>query len=363
MNKRWIYGVIAGVALFTTACATTKNAAPAPGTTVQKQAGTSPRALTNYDRTGTTAGTYGTSTVDGLGGTTAGTYGTRGVDGLRGTTGTFGTRGVDGLGGTAPGTAGTYGTNRVGSNNYGLDGRDGYYGTMNRHATYRGTGLGGYPGTSLNTGYNAATGTTYNPVDGTMGSIYRDRHMTTAGVNQPIPPIGFVKMDSTHVKGMTNAANRVYVDRNALAHAVGAVTASMPEVRSSTVLVTDEEVFVGLNTTGHDANAAKHKARMSAMSVSPRYYKVYVTDNQQMINEMTRVAHSSAGVKGAGTYSHYDQHVDNLVRSFGGTADGDEMRAKGSNMTTQMRGTAGTTGTTGTTGAGTTGAGTTGGSR
>ncbi|MCK9909952.1 hypothetical protein MXD81_12485, partial [Microbacteriaceae bacterium K1510] len=166
MNKRWRYGVIAGVALFSTACATSRNAAPspgAPGTTVQNQAGTYPRALNNYDR----AGTYGTNRPGYA--TNPGQYGTNRVDGFADRT-----AGRPGDGSMPSG----YGPNRVGSNNYGVDGR-GFYGTVNPHATYRGTGLGGLPNTGLHTGYNATTGMSYNPVDGTVGSIYRDRHMST----------------------------------------------------------------------------------------------------------------------------------------------------------------------------------------
>lgn len=181
-------------------------------------------------------------------------------------------------------------------------------------------------------GYTTTTGIRNYSGNNGRTSIYSDRHMTTASANQN--QYGFSYLDGTQVRNDANVATRVYVDRNALAHAVGSVTASVPGVNSSTVLVTDEEVFVGLQTNGQNNTQIKSQARLSALSVAPRYYKVYLTDNPQMVSEMSRVASQSTNT------ANQDQNVENLVRRFGGLADGDEMRNRGTGMNTNVNGTA-----------------------
>jgi hypothetical protein len=99
-----------------------------------------------------------------------------------------------------------------------------------------------------------------------------------------------------------------------LAQAVGNVASSVPGVNSSSVLVTDKEIFVGVNNQAKDKKAANAKVRMNALSVSPRWFRVYVTDNPSMIQEMNRVATHAASTSSA----RYDGHVDKLIRSFGG---------------------------------------------
>jgi hypothetical protein len=227
------------------------------------------------------------------------------------------------------GTMGAY----TGTDNtaFGLDRTDGYYGTTSNNAGFRGM-----------RSYNAFDGTagTRGTVQGPL-TLYRDRGMGTFGTNN-MSQFGYANVTRSSLRA--NATPNIHVDRDTLARIVGNVTASCPGVLSSTVLVTDEEIFVGLHTRGGDNRTAKSQARMNAMSVSPRYYKVYVTDNQRMINEMTRIASRGSNLNANQTQN--ERTIDSLIRSFGGLADGDEMGNRGTNRTTEMRGNMGTTGTT-----------------
>ena len=183
-----------------------------------------------------------------------------------------------------------------------------------------------------NVGLNPATGTAgirgVGPVyTGVNQSIYQKRAWNRAGagvMQAGVPRFGYVRTDRQQVR--TAAANNVYVDRNALAQAVGNVTSSCPGVQRSTVLVTDEEVFVGLNTAGADALTAKNQAQMNAMSVSPRYYKVYVTDNPNDIQEIARVASRTSNLHNARTDE--TASIDTLIKRMGGTTDREQVRAK-----------------------------------
>ncbi|WP_134684153.1 YhcN/YlaJ family sporulation lipoprotein [Brevibacillus migulae] len=374
MKKSWLYSAIAGFTLLATACG--NNNAAGPGYTNGNNTGTT----RTQSIAGNGYGTYGgpgagyanrgfvgnytgtTSGAPGVTGYSAGNTGTHfgwntgtnrtnqfGAGTGYGTTGgTTATGGTTGYGGTGYTTG--YGT---GANNtaFGTDRTDGYYGTTSNNA-----GFGGLRNNFNVFGDGDRNGNRNNTYYGPL-SVYRNRGMGTLGANN-VSNIGYANISSTNLR--SNAVNQVYVDRDALARAVGNVTASVPNVRTSTVLVTDEEIFVGLMTRGTDTKATKNKARMNAMSVSPRYYKVYVTDNQRMISEMSRIASRTSNVNANTTQDQ--RSIDSLIRSFGGEVDGEEPMYGADGSATRTRGTTGTTGTmTGTSGSrtSTTGTGTT----
>lgn len=135
--------------------------------------------------------------------------------------------------------------------------------------------------------------------------------------------LGYSQTNSNQIR--TNGLDHVYVDRDALAQAVSNVTASCPGVERSTVLVTDEEILVGLNTTGQEANTAKKQARQNAMSIAPRYYKVYVTTDPNIVQELTTTASRSSNVSSAG---HHEMNVTPLIKRMGGKTEREEARTQ-----------------------------------
>ncbi|MFP3387409.1 YhcN/YlaJ family sporulation lipoprotein [Brevibacillus sp. SIMBA_040] len=326
LKKTWLYPAIAGIALLASACA--NNAAP--NNTHPNKATTNQAAphVTNFD--GLHVRNYdGTRRTDFDGVHTRSYNGMHqtGVDGVR--TGAYdGLHVRNGIGiSSAPGV------------------RDGMYPHVNNYNTYAngvrpyhaftdGTGTAGTGTTGTGITGTGITGTgtagTLSTVPGTTGtrhSVYQKHAWNRggAGVMQTsAPKMGYVQTNRQQLH--TASANHVYVDRDALAQAVGNVTASCPGVQRSTVLVTDEEIFVGLNTQGGDARTAKHQAKMNAMSVSPRYYKVYVTDNQNDIQEISRVASRSSNVHSARTED--TASVDALIKRMGGMTDGEQARTK-----------------------------------
>ncbi|TQK54247.1 sporulation lipoprotein YhcN/YlaJ [Brevibacillus sp. AG162] len=304
MKKTWLYSAIAGIVLLASGC--NNNAAPN---------------YTQPNRTMTNQAAPYTRNVDGMH--------VRNYDGM-------GLNNFDWFNGD------NNNNNGVRSNNFGGGHvRNGMGLTNNNNGTNNGMFPNGtYPRANVNnynaftsgmrpynafTDHNAGMGTTGM---GTMGinngpagmnqSIYQNRAWNRggAGVMQTgMPRMGYAQTDRQHMRtaGVTN----VYVDRNTLAQAVGNVTASCPGVQRSTVLVTDREIFVGLNTQGADARTAKKQAKMNAESVSPRYYRVYVTDNPNDIQEIARVASRSSNVSTARTEDA--NSIDTLVKRMGGT--------------------------------------------
>lgn len=166
-------------------------------------------------------------------------------------------------------------------------------------------------------------------------SIYQNGGNNRAGMgtmSTAMPQLGYAQTagnSNGRTVGVrnTNNANQVYVDREALAQAVGNVTASCPGVQRSTVLVTDREILVGLQTNGNQAQEAKKQAKMNAMSIAPRYYKVHVTDNANHIQEMSRVASRSSNFSVAGTNGNHP--VRALIDRMTGRTDGNMMKNAG----------------------------------
>ncbi|KZE54033.1 sporulation protein [Brevibacillus parabrevis] len=213
---------------------------------------------------------------------------------------------------------------------------------------------GTYPRANVNN-YNAYTSgmRPYNAFtdhnDGGVGtqngmnhSIYQKRAWNRAGagiMQTGMPKMGYVQTNRASMK--TAGAQNVYVDRDALAQAVGNVTTSCPGVQQSTVLVTDEEIFVGLNTQGADARTAKNQAKMNAQSISPRYYKVYVTDNPNDIQEIARVASRSSNLHTA--RNEDAASIDTLIKRMGGVTDREQSNSMNAQTNSAHKAKMGTT--------------------
>ncbi|MFS0553507.1 YhcN/YlaJ family sporulation lipoprotein [Brevibacillus sp. 179-C9.3 HS] len=311
LKKTWLYPAIAGIVLLASGCA--NNAAPnntQPNRTMTNQAAPYTRNVDgmhvrNYDG-------MGLNNFDWFNGDNNGArtnnfdWFNGGNNGVR--TNNFGDRHVR----NGMGLANNDGMNNNGMFPNGTNPRA----NVNNYNAFT-SGMRPY---NAFTDHKAGMGTmgTNNAPAGMNQSIYQNQagNRGGAGIMQTsMPRMGYAQTDRQHMK-TANAAN-VYVDRNALAKAVGNVTASCPGVQRSTVLVTDREIFVGVHTQGADARTAKKQAKMNAESVSPRYYRVYVTDNPNDIQEIARVASRSTNVNTARTEDKTS--IDTLVKRMGGT--------------------------------------------
>ncbi|ATF15360.1 sporulation protein [Brevibacillus brevis X23] len=326
LKKTWLYPAIAGIALLATGCY--NNAAPNythPNKTMSYQSAPHVRNfdgmhVRNYDgmRSTNIDGYHHTRNYNGTSTTNFDGIHTRSYDGMRdglhvrnydGMRDGLHVRNYDGMGLT----------NNAGINNgvypHGTSPRA----NVNNYNAFT-SGMRPYNAfTDHKAGMGTGTAGVYNTPTGRHHSIYQQHSWNRggAGVMQTgMPRMGYAQTDRQHMK--TASVTNVYVDRDALAKAVGNVTASCPGVQRSTVLVTDKEVFVGVHTQGADAHTAKKQAKMNAESVSPRYYKVYVTDNPNDIQEIARVASRSSNVSTARTEDA--KSIETLIKRMGGTS-------------------------------------------
>jgi hypothetical protein len=196
--------------------------------------------------------------------------------------------------GTGTGTygTGTYGTYRNGTSTYGTDTTG-----INRYSNY---------------GYNNNVNTARNQQMGTYNySIYKSNNTTT---NRQQPSVGYTRIGegtgaSTRAASTANITSQnVYVDRQMLANAIAGVAKTIPEVKNVSVLTTDNQAIVGCNTKGLNTNQLKtvlQKVQNQTSSVCPRYYKVYTTGNQKVIDNV----HRNAGSFGNKTDSEIEKII------------------------------------------------------
>ncbi|SFI87692.1 Sporulation lipoprotein YhcN/YlaJ (Spore_YhcN_YlaJ) [Thermoflavimicrobium dichotomicum] len=154
-----------------------------------------------------------------------------------------------------------------------------------------------------------------------LGAVRRDNsdingHESAASGGQN--EIGYFRHNPENYRTNGNKVpqpHNVFIDRPILAKHIAQLVTVLPGVKESTVLVTDDHIFVGVRTKNgkHNPKILK-EARRTAEAVTPRYYKVHVTDSAKLESQINNVGmrmrtnHDVEGVKG---------DLENLLRQMG----------------------------------------------
>ncbi|HJV44365.1 MAG TPA: YhcN/YlaJ family sporulation lipoprotein [Bacillota bacterium] len=134
-----------------------------------------------------------------------------------------------------------------------------------------------------------------NPQTYGSNSLYKNHNTmgvrgTTNDYSTGVTSFGYAAYHKTDMH--TQQASTYYVDRNVLARTIATVVNTIPGVQESSVLVTDQDIFVGMN--GVKDTSTFNQARLAAWGVSPRYYRLHYTADPNTINEVkTLVANSN----------------------------------------------------------------------
>ncbi|OYD07239.1 YhcN/YlaJ family sporulation lipoprotein [Paludifilum halophilum] len=82
----------------------------------------------------------------------------------------------------------------------------------------------------------------------------------------------------------------VYIDREALARQIAHLTTQLPQVDDAAVVVTDDQVFVGVKGDKKEvSDKTVYEARRTALSLTPRYYQIHVTKDPKLRQKLTRI--------------------------------------------------------------------------
>lgn len=94
---------------------------------------------------------------------------------------------------------------------------------------------------------------------------------------------GYVRHQKSPVMG-ENVAYRQYdaLDREQIANTISKLCTNIPHVDDISTLVTDEEVLIVYHTDSNNRLETADQVKKSAMSVVPRWYNVFVSDNTNL---------------------------------------------------------------------------------
>jgi ribosomal protein S17E len=89
------------------------------------------------------------------------------------------------------------------------------------------------------------------------------------------------------------------MDREQVANIISQLSTDIPNVNDVATLVTDQEVLVSYSTNSKDRNHTADQVKRTAMSVVPRYYHVYVSDNANLMRDVENLANLDSTSKNA----------------------------------------------------------------
>ncbi|MBY6270709.1 MAG: sporulation protein [Caldibacillus debilis] len=132
-----------------------------------------------------------------------------------------------------------------------------------------------------------------------------ERNGTTVDVNDQRPDLynyvdtgngermddfGFVRHVKSPVAGQNPANKPVFINREKLADMISRLVVSLPDVTDCSTLVTSKEALVAYTTGSRDRRRVAEQVKRTAMSVVPRQYEVYVTDDPSLRKEIENFA-------------------------------------------------------------------------
>lgn len=111
---------------------------------------------------------------------------------------------------------------------------------------------------------------------------------------------GYVRHQKSPVLNDQNVNNQyTALNREQLASIISRYSTSIPNVHDVATLVTDQEVLIAYRTNTKDRNLTADQVKKTAMSIVPRYYHVYVSDNPHLIRDVEALSHMASTNKNA----------------------------------------------------------------
>lgn len=108
---------------------------------------------------------------------------------------------------------------------------------------------------------------------------------------------GYVRHQRSPIMGENVNNSYGTINREQLADMISAYCADIKNVDDISTLVTDEEVLIIYATDSKDRNLTADQVKKTAMSVVPRWYHVYVSDNTTLRRYVENFATNSPNTK------------------------------------------------------------------
>jgi hypothetical protein len=105
---------------------------------------------------------------------------------------------------------------------------------------------------------------------------------------------GYVRHQKSPIAGRTISTEDMYtIDREQVADYISRMSVTLPKVQDASTLVTDEEVLIAYKTDAKDKDLrfeVADQVKKSGLSVVPRWYHVYVTDDPNLMQNVENLA-------------------------------------------------------------------------
>ncbi|WHY97271.1 YhcN/YlaJ family sporulation lipoprotein [Peribacillus simplex] len=139
---------------------------------------------------------------------------------------------------------------------------------------------------------------------------------------------GFTRTNSATIDGRNISNKDASIDREQLSDVISKLSVQIPNVNDAATLVTDEEVLVVYDTNAKDRTETADQVKRTAMSVVPRYYHVYVSDDYQTLaQDVENFSTLKSGSKGI-DYT-IEQTIKRMLKSPQGYKMSDEENENG----------------------------------
>lgn len=144
---------------------------------------------------------------------------------------------------------------------------------------------------------------------------------------------GYVRHQSSGIMGDTASYDDIgSIDREKVADTIGKIVLTVPNIQDVATLVTDEEVLMVYETDTQNRFETADQVKKSAMSVVPRYYHVYVTDDTSFLKEVENYAYIDSNT------DNYEQLIDRTIQKIVKSAPQGRKMSDGENANGEQQG-------------------------
>ncbi|MEI5907844.1 YhcN/YlaJ family sporulation lipoprotein [Bacillus spongiae] len=135
--------------------------------------------------------------------------------------------------------------------------------------------------------------------------------------------------------GQISMENMYSLNRKEMADIISELSVTLPKVNDCAALVTDEEVLVSYTTNEVDEQGrfeVADQVKKTALSVLPRWYHVYVTDDKMLMRDVENLAPLSSNSEES------SDQIDNVIRlMLESSPQGQNVESSNEEMSTDMK--------------------------
>lgn len=109
---------------------------------------------------------------------------------------------------------------------------------------------------------------------------------TKNGKDNDSPGFGYVRHVKSNLAEEDDYNKVPGIDHEQVANAISSLIVQLPNIQDIATLVTDEEVLIAYQTDSKNRNETADQVKKTAISIVPRYYHVYLSDQPEMIKQI-----------------------------------------------------------------------------